>query len=137
MEIEKLSDLQDDNVLIYLRFDEKGYFSKENKSCINLNLNYFFQRYVFKDKKFKKVLVLDCTRKDKLNNALIESIGKDFIDAIILTKIDLVTDKVSVCNYLCSINIPVVFISFGENIINDGAFVDNAVISRMFEKQHK
>ncbi|GHT60144.1 hypothetical protein FACS1894109_17350 [Spirochaetia bacterium] len=137
MEIDKLADLRDDNLLIYLRFDERGYFSEENRSNIGLNLNYFFQKDIFQNKKFKKVLVLDCTRKDDINDALIESVGKDFIDAIILTKVDLPADKESVYNYLCSINIPVAFISSGEDILNDGAFVDNAVISRIFEKHHK
>jgi flagellar biosynthesis GTPase FlhF len=134
MEIEKIAGLQDKNLLVYLRFDERSYFSEENKPSVDLNLNYFFQKDVFQNKKFKKVLVLDCTRKDEINDALIESIGKDFIDAIIPAKIDMVPDKASVCNYLCSINIPVVFVSFGEDILKGGAFVDNTVISKIFEK---
>jgi flagellar biosynthesis GTPase FlhF len=131
MDIGKLAVVQDDNLLIYLQFDERDYFSEIRKSFINLK-----PRYIFRNKKFKKVLVLDCTRKDELNDALIESIGKDCIDAIALTKIDMAADKDSVYRYLCSINIPIAFISFGEDIAKDGAFVDNAVVTRLFEKHH-
>lgn len=93
MDIGKLADVQYDNLFIYLHFDERGCLSKENKPFVSLNLEYIFKKLIFQNKNFKKVLVLDCTRKAGLNDALIESIGKEFIDAIILTKIDMVADK--------------------------------------------
>jgi flagellar biosynthesis GTPase FlhF len=77
---------------------------------------------VFHNPAFKKALVLDCTRKDDVNTALIRLIGKDIIDGIIPTKIDLVQDKKAVYEYLCLLELPIAFLSYGEKIIRDGNF---------------
>jgi hypothetical protein len=62
---------------------------------------------LFHDQKFTKLLVLDCTRKDEINNALIAGIGKENIDAVILTKTDMILDEEKFFEYVKSIDLPV------------------------------
>jgi flagellar biosynthesis GTPase FlhF len=77
---------------------------------------------IFRNQTFKKALVLDCTRKDDVNTELIRLIGKEAIDGIILTKIDLVHDKMAVYEYLNSLELPIAYLSYGERILYDGSF---------------
>jgi flagellar biosynthesis GTPase FlhF len=93
---------------------------------------------VFHNPVFKKALVLDCTRKDDVNTALVRLIGKDVIDGVILTKIDLVQDKMAVYEYLSSLELPVAYLAYGERILYDGSFPTEKMVKDMlFEKKQK
>jgi flagellar biosynthesis GTPase FlhF len=81
---------------------------------------------------FKKVLVLDCTRKNEVNTTLIRLIGKEAINGIICTKIDIVQDKKAVYDYLCSLELPVAYLSCGEKITRDGSFPTETAIKELF-----
>lgn len=93
-----------ETALVYLRG-----FSRPDSFC------YFYQS-LFRDKNFTKLLILDCTRKDDLNLSLINGIGRENIDGVVLTKVDMILDAVKFFDYIRSINLPIAGFSDNEDI---------------------
>ncbi|GHT97896.1 hypothetical protein FACS1894142_3450 [Spirochaetia bacterium] len=93
-----------ETALIYLRG-----FSQPDRFC-------YTYKSLFCDKDFTKFLVLDCTRKDELNLSLIAGIGRENIDAVMLTKIDMIRDEVPFFDYIHAIDLPIAGFSDNEDL---------------------